>query len=166
MNRWIEIIKNNDFIGAKKYIKSGADINEENENGETVLASALRHKCDSDFITLLIENGAEIFDFDNEGVSIFDMAITYNNIEMVKYLIKKGIDVNTTKRRSGFTALMCASCYGRVEIVKLLLEEDANEDNVDVKGFKASDFARKMNKKSVLKLLKVDESKVHNRSTC
>ncbi len=158
MNKWLEIFKNNDYIAAKLYIKDGADLNEETESGESVLANALRNHCDFDIIKLLIDNNADIYDFDNEGVSIFDMAITYNNIEMVQYMIKQGIDVNETKRKSGFTPLMCASCYGRVEIVKILLEKGANKDIKESKGFNATDFARKMNKKSVLVLLDFDET--------
>jgi len=162
MNRWLEILKNDDYLTAMKYIKDGADLNEENENGESVLALALRYRCDIDLIMLIIDNGADIFDYDEEGVSIFDMAITYDNIEMVNYLIDKGIDVNKTYRRSNFTALMAAACYGRVEIAKILLENGANKECVDSKGFSAIDFARKMNKKSILDILNYDENSPKN----
>ncbi len=164
MNKWLEILRNNDYIAAKLYIKGGADLNEETESGESVLANALRHHCDFDIMQLLIDNNANIYDFDNEGVSIFDMAITYNNIEMVHYMIKQGIDVDETKRKSGFTPLMCASSYGRVEIVKILLKKGANKDLKESKGFSATDFARKMNKKSVLVLLDFDESLPKNKA--
>jgi len=163
MNKWLELLKNNDYLGIKKYIKSGADLQESNEAGESVLACALREACDEDILELLIESGADIFDFDDEGVSIFDMAITYDNIWMVKYLLDKGLDVNKTHRRSGFTALMAAACYGRVELAKLLLEKGANQQAKDVKGFTAIDFARKMNKKSVLELLDYDPDAPQNR---
>ncbi|MCX6076713.1 MAG: ankyrin repeat domain-containing protein [Campylobacterales bacterium] len=162
MNKWIELLKNNNYLSVKKYIREGASLNDSNEIGESVLAFAIRSRCDMELLMLLIESGADIFDFDNEGVSIFDMAITYDNIELVEYLIKNGVDVNKTKRRSGFTALMAASCYGRVEIVKILLEEGANQYAVDIKGFTATDFARKMNKKSVLELLDFDKSSHKN----
>ena len=153
MNRWIEILKQNDYLGAKKYIKEGADLNDENENGESVLAHALRYRCDNDLVMLLIENGADMYDFDNEGVSIFDMAITYDNIEIVNFFLDKGIDVNATSRKSKFTPLMCACCYGRLELVKLLLDHGADSSRSDYKGLTALDFAKKMNKKSVIKIL-------------
>ena len=153
MNKWIEILNNDNYIGAKKYIKESADLNEENENGESVLAHALRYRCDNSLIMLLIENGADIFDFDNEGVSIFDMAITYDNKELVEYLLKEGVSLNKTQRRSKFTPLMCACCYGRVEIVKLLIKNGADPKQSDYKGLTALDFAKKMNKKSVVNVL-------------
>jgi len=164
MNKWIEILKNNDYIAAKVYIKNNADLNEESESGESVLANALRHRCDNDLLELLIESGADLFDFDNEGVSIFDMAITYNNIPMVESIVAKGIDVNETHRRSGFTPLMCASCYGRTEITKILLDNGADKYATESKGFNATDFARKMNKKSVLVLLKFDKNAPQNKA--
>jgi len=95
-------------------------------------------------------------------VSILDMAITYDNLEMVNYLISKGVNVNQTNRRSGFTSLMAAACYGRVEIAKVLLENGVDQEAVDLKGFRAADFARKMNKKSILKLLDFNESDPKN----
>ena len=164
MNKWLEILKNNDFIDAKQYIKKGADLNEATESGESVLATALRYHCDEELILLLIQSGADIYDFDEEGVSIFDMAITYDNIALVKFIIDKGIDVNSTQRRSGFTALMCAACYGRAEIAKILLDNGADKNAIESKGFNATDFARKMNKKSVLVLFDFDETLPQNRS--
>lgn len=163
MHTWLELLRSHDYLGIKKYIKSGADLSDVNEAGESVLACALREQCDFDILEMLIESGADIFDFDDEGVSIFDMAITYNNVEMVEYLIAEGIDVNKTTRKSGFTALMAAACYGRVEIAKILLTHNADQSKKDVKGFTAVDFARKMNKKSLLALLDYDADAPQNR---
>lgn len=162
MNTWLELLKNDDYLGIKKYIKNGANIAEINEAGEPVLSCALRAKCSYETIMLLIQNGADIFDFDNEGVSIFDMAITYDNVEMINYLIEQGKDVNKTTRKSGFTALMGAACYGRVDIVKILLEHGADKNVRDLKGFSAIDFARKMSKKTILNLLDYDENTPKN----
>jgi len=164
MNKWLEILKNNDYMGVKKYLKDGAELEETNDIGESVLACALRARCDMDLLMLLIESGADIFDFDEEGVSILDMAITYDNLEMVNYLIENGMNVNQTNRRSGFTSLMAAACYGRVEIAKVLLANGVDQNAKDSKGFSAIDFARKMNKKSVLELLDYNENDPKNTS--
>lgn len=162
MHTWLELLKNNNFLGTKKYIKNGADLTEVNDSGESVLACAIRARCDIELLMLLIDSGSDIFDFDDEGVSIFDMAITYDNLEMVEYLLVKGVDVNKTNRRSGFTSLMAAACYGRVSIAKILLKNGADQDATDSKGFSAIDFARKMNKKSVLELLNYDKNSPKN----
>jgi len=162
MNKWLEYLKNNDYLSVKKYIRDGADIDDANESGESVLASALRYGCDTDLLMLLVDNGADIYEFDDEGVSVFDMAVTYNSIEMVEYIISQGIDVNHTNRRSRFTPLMAAASYGRVEITTLLLSHGANKEAIDDKGFSAVDFARKMHKKSVLEVLEYDNDSSKN----
>jgi ankyrin repeat protein len=162
MNKWLELLNKQDYISLKKYIKNGADMHDTNESGESVLACALRTRCEDEILTLLIENGADAFDFDNEGVSVFDMAITYDNAFMVKYLIEHGLDINSTNRRSGFTALMAAACYGRVELTKILLSYGVDQTAQDSKGFTAADFARKMNKKSILAILEYDENDPKN----
>ena len=154
MNEWLELLKQNDFLGIKKYIKNGGDVNAKNETGESVLIVALKNGCDEDIIQLLINSGANLLDTDNEGVSVFDTAIAYNYINLVKYLVKNKLyDVNKTTRKSGFTPLMCACSYGRIEIVKYLLQKGANKDITDNKGLNAFDFARKLHKNSVLKIL-------------
>ncbi|NPA65554.1 MAG: ankyrin repeat domain-containing protein [Epsilonproteobacteria bacterium] len=154
MHKWLELLKRNDYISIKKYIRDGGNVNERSETGESVLMYALRYRCDEDIIELLIQSGADLKAIDNEGVSIFDMAITYDNLDLVRSLVEEGIyDVNATSRKSGFTPLMCATCYGRIEVVKYLLEQGADKEAFEMKGLRARDFARKMNKKSVLKLL-------------
>jgi ankyrin repeat protein len=162
MDKWIEILKKNDYLNAKKYIKEGGDVKASNDAGECVLSHAIRYGCDFELLMLLVESGADIFDFDDEGVSVFDIAITYANEEMVRYLIDQGVSVNKTQRRSGFTPLMAAACYGRVEIAKILLENGADKEAIDSKGFNATDFARKMNKKTILELLDYDENAPKN----
>lgn len=164
IEKWIEILKKNDYLNVKKYIKEGGDVNEQNDAGESVLSHAIRYHCDYEILMLLIESGADIYDFDDEGVSVFDMAITYTNIPLVLFMIEQGINVNKTQRRSGFTPLMAAACYGRIEIAKILLEHGANKDLVDFKGFTATDFARKMNKKSILELLEFDPNAPINKN--
>jgi len=162
VNTWLELLKNDNYLGIKKYIQNGADVSQTNEIGESVFACALRAGCCKETLMLLIESGADIFHCDEEGVSVFDMAITYDNVEIVNYLIEQGKDVNEITRKSGFSSLMGAACYGRVEITKILLTNGANPSIKDSKGFTAIDFARKMNKKSILEVLDYDENSPKN----
>lgn len=162
-NRLSELLKTDNYLGLKKYFKEGGDITDTNDAGESVLACAIRAKCSFDTLMLLVDFGADIFDFDDEGVSVFDIAITYDDREMVRYLIEKGRDVNQTSRRSGFTPLMAAACYGRAAIANILMQNGADQFAKDSKGFTAIDFARKMNKKSVLKLFEYDANTPQNK---
>ena len=153
MNEWIRLLQDNDYLGIKKYIKNGADVNDSNDSEESVLACALRYRCDDEIIDLLVQSGADLNDFNEDGVNILDYAIMYNKIDLVKKIIDSGINVNATTRPSRFTALMGAVCYGRIEIAKMLLEKGADKNAVDSKGLSALGFAKKTHKKSMIKLL-------------
>ena len=153
MTKWLSILQNNDYLAAKKYIKDGGNLNTRTEAGESVLAYALKSRVDQDMLELLIENGADLFYSDDEGVSILDFAVTYNNLYMINLLLEKGKDINDVTRKSGFTPLMAAVCYGRYDIFRILLEAGADLNAVERKGMTALDFAKKMRKTSMIKLL-------------
>jgi uncharacterized protein len=153
LERWVKLLESDDLIGIKKYLKSGADVNEVNEHEESVLAIALRLRCDQEIIDTLIAAGADTQEFDEEGVSIFDYTITYNNLKLFYRLLEEGIDVNATRRKSRFTPLMAAVCYSRSEMAEALIKYGADKDAMDFKGFRAFDFARKMKKTKMLALL-------------
>lgn len=153
MKQWIELLKANNYLGIKQYLKNGASPNECEENGESVICFALRYQCDSEVLELLISQGADLYQTDNEGVSVFDVAVTYNNLFLVEKLIEDGFDVNKSTRRSGFTPLMGAVCYGRIEVIQKLLDMGVDVNARDGHGLSAIDFARKMHKKVILALL-------------
>ena len=153
MSNWSTFLQSDDYLGAKKYLKSGADVNEKSEHGESVLSHALRLRCSEELLVLLVEAGADLFDTDEEGVSVFDAAITYNNPAMVKRIIDAGVDVNETRRASGFTPLMAAVCYNRSAIVELLLAKGADKNRRDKLGLTGADYARKTHRKQMLELL-------------
>lgn len=154
METWVTLLESNDLIGVKKYLKTGVDVNEVNDHEESVLAMALRLRCDQEIIDTLIEAGADTQEIDEEGVSIFDYTITYNNPQLFHRLLEEGVDVNLTRRKSRFTPLMAAVCYSRGEMAEALLKYGADKEAMDFKGFKAFDFARKMKKTRMLALLK------------
>jgi ankyrin repeat protein len=153
MEKWIELLKANNFLGVKQYLKNGGNPNEVEENGESVLCFALRYHCDQEIFDILIDSGADLYQTDNEGVSVFDVAVTYNNLFLIERLIADGFDVNVSTRRSGFTPLMGAVCYGRHEVIQKLLDMGVDVVVRDGQGLNALDFARKMRKTSILNLL-------------
>lgn len=156
MEKWITLLRDNNYLGVKQYLQNGGNPNEEEENGESVICFAMRCGCDTELIDLLIEKGSDLHHIDHEGVSVFDVAVTYNNLPIIERLIEDGFDVHTATRRSGFTPLMGAVCYGRIDVIKKLLAMEVDLEARDSHGLSAADFARKMHKKSILALLQVE----------
>lgn len=144
-----------------------ADINIENEYGWT----ALKYASDEgrlEIVKYLVENGAsvdaevltitknlEVFEYLLEqgnlninsvgylGMTALSLAsIEYGNLEMIKYLLEKGADINV-KNEDGSTALMTASMYGNLEIIKYLIENGADINAKDNDGSTALIYASK-----------------------
>lgn len=158
MQAWIKLLEENDYIGIKKQIKSGGDLKACNEHEESVLALAIKMRCDEEIIDLLISSGADIHHCDDEGVSMLDFAIASNNYDLANRLIEEGINVNETERKSGFTALMGAVCYNRYEILKLILKKNPDLRARDASGFTAYTFAKKMRKQKMMDILTEHEA--------
>ena len=61
----------------------------------------------------------------------FIQASTQGKSEKVAALLDQGVDVNVRHQLTGWTALMAASLYGRVETVEILLRAGASVDLID-----------------------------------
>jgi ankyrin repeat protein len=154
-----EALRNDDYLRIKQAIKNGVDLeqiveNERNENEESLIFYALHHRCSFDTIKLLIESGVDIFKCDEQGVSLLDEAIVTGDLELVRYLVdEKGMDVNKTQRKSGFTPLMQAASYGYTDIVRYLLEKGADIDARDSSNLNVIDYTKKLQRKNMQKFL-------------
>ncbi len=162
----VKAVKEDNYIAIKKAISNGADPqqvieNELNENEESLIFYAIHNKCSYESIKLLIDNATDIFKTDAHGVSLLDEAIVSGDLFLVKYLVeKKEMDVNFTKRGSGFTPLMQAACYGYEEIVKYLLEKGADINAKDSANLSVIEYTKKLQRKSMQKFL---ENYIENR---
>lgn len=88
----------------------------------------------------LLENGTNINQINEQGITPLITAIYFNNFSMVKLLIDKGADVNI-KYNNDLTPLIIACNCHNDKIVKLLLENGANVDEVDKNGYNALQHA-------------------------
>ncbi|WP_408067945.1 ankyrin repeat domain-containing protein [Wolbachia pipientis] len=62
-------------------------------------------------------------------------------LELVKFLVNEGVDINDTGRYKGWTVLHSAALGGNLEIVKFLLERGANPNIRDTDGKNPRDVA-------------------------
>jgi len=156
MKELISSVLKDDYIGVKKLIKKGIDINQplDMEDDENIFFFAIKHRVSVDVLILLVESGLDLSYTDAQGVGILDEAMNINDIEFIKYLVEeKGLDPLVTNRKSGFTPLMQVCSYGYLEIVKYLIEKGANIHEKDNFGFSAKEYAKKLGQDFVLDYL-------------
>ncbi len=81
---------------------------------------------------------------DRDGSVQVDVAIKFKRDDVVRLSIEKGVDINSTKRRSGITPLLLASCFNNIDMIKLLIENGADINIRDNSGMGAKDYAKKL----------------------
>ncbi len=160
MKELIEAIENDNIVALKKLCKAGIDLNQpinvgleyglEDPDYMPVLFFAIRKHTSIEFIEVLLENGLDFHQTDEDGLSAIDIAIKFKRLDMVKYCIDKGVDINTTKRPSGIKPITLAACFNNTQIVQLLLDNGAEINSEDKMGMSAKDYAKKLGQKKML----------------
>jgi ankyrin repeat protein len=163
VNPVTEAIENDSIAALKSLVKQGVDITKPIIIGEEYelddyddiapLFYAIRKYASLELIEFLLENGADIFETDSDGVSALDMAIKFKRKDVVKYCIDKGFDLNATKRKSGIKPLMLACCFSDLELIQMLLDNGADLNAFDNTGMSAKDYAKKLGQKKTLEFL-------------
>lgn len=74
-------------------------------------------------------------------LNILHIAAISNKVNMLQYVLKNGIDINKIDK-DGNTALIFGSKYGHLDVVKLLLKEDANQSIKNNDGMTALMLAK------------------------
>ncbi|WP_157154466.1 ankyrin repeat domain-containing protein [Brachyspira murdochii] len=141
----------------RKLIDLGADVNLPAElTGFTPLMASLHNIAIAE---LLIENGADIEAKDDDDINVLVYASTYNNEEMVKFLLEKGADANTVCEIKNEhidispTPLMNAAYRGNTNIINMLLENGADINYTTDYGMTALMMAASFNQFEAAKVL-------------
>lgn len=134
-------------------IKAGADVNVQDEKGNT----ALRYAAGAgnyESVRILLESGADVNAKNSEGRTALMSAATFKfNLAMVQLLLDFKADVNA-QNDDGYTALMQAADWGNTKVVKLLLDAGADVNmRTKAKRLTALDLARKGGYKEVMQML-------------
>ena len=148
------LIRENNLSKIKDILKDIDNLNEiKSESGESLLKFIIKNRCSFEVFKILVENGADFKEIDEEGVSLLDEAIKKRRVDIVKFLISKGIDPNETKRKSGFTPLMAAVSYGDEEITRFLLSLGVDITKKDSYNFSAKNYAKMTGNRRFIKIL-------------
>ncbi len=153
-------IKRDNIIGVKELLQDLEDLNSiKTENGETLLRFVIKSNASLAMFELIVKNGADIFEVDEEGVGLIDDAIKKGRLDIVKFLVDNGIDPNTTKRKSGFTPLMAAVSYGDEEITRYLLSLGVDPEVKDSFNYTAKDYARMTGYKRLIEVIESEKGR-------
>lgn len=118
----------------------------------------------TEVVSMLLKNGADVHAKTMYGSTTLDMAIWYGDIEIVSMLLENGADVNA-KGKYGSTALIKASENGHTEVVRMLLEKGADVNVKDDNGSTALMKASKEGRTEIVELLeKVIKTEKETRS--
>ncbi|XP_050511989.1 putative ankyrin repeat protein RF_0381 [Diabrotica virgifera virgifera] len=105
-------------------LKHEANIEYENNDGETPLLSAVKYE-NEDIVEILIEEGAYVNARDNFDRTSLHIACEEGFLRIVKLLLHAGAAINW-RNASGCTPLFCAADLSRVNVVKLLIQRGAD----------------------------------------
>ncbi|WP_333694464.1 ankyrin repeat domain-containing protein [Flavobacterium sp.] len=92
----------------------------------------------------------------NEGFTPLILASYRGNLDMVKFLLDSGAQVNVGTSMG--SALMAATVKGHYEVVALLLEREANPDLTDSEGTTALMYAVQFRNVALTKLLLLNKA--------
>lgn len=105
----------------------------------------IRVKDTESFVEALETNQIDINFTDDVGQTLMNWSAAFGTAEMVEYLASRGADVNRGLRSS---SLHYAACFGRPQIVRILLRHGANPDLRDEEGKTALEKARERGEES------------------
>lgn len=134
-------------------IESGSDVNAKDAETSLTALHMAAYNGHGEIVKLLIEHGATIDCRDNEGKTPLIHACTDAFPETVEILLDAGADVNAKESTEGFTPLMMGAGLGQADVVRVLLQHDANRAMRDDDGDTATDHARNSGHVEIVRLL-------------
>jgi ankyrin repeat protein len=168
MSNLANAIDRDSILEVKKLLENGEKLDQKLIIGEeydlespdevSALNYAIRKGASLELIEFLAQNGVDIFETDRDGVGILDIAIKFKRYDVVQFCCDSGIDINSTKRKSGILPIILASCFNDIKMIELLIKNGANIHVKDRSGMSAIDYAAKTGQSNVVKFLESKEA--------
>ena len=150
----IQACMRRDLEKIQELLKSGADVNEQDQYGDSPLSVASFHYHvrqaeiivyeDMEIVKKLLEAGANVNNKDNHNVTALHLASIRGHIEVVELLVKSGAEINV-QNKDGNTALHLASMHGFADVSEFLIKCGADDGIKNNYGNTASDLASECN---------------------
>jgi ankyrin repeat protein len=163
MKELLEAIEHDSLVKMRALLEQGLDLDQPIIIGEEydldepdeigLLFYAIRTHASLEAIELLLEYGMDIHQLDEDKISSLDTAIKFKRKDIAQLCIDKGMNLNSTKRRSGMLPLLLAACFNDTQIIELLLTNGADLNATDASGMSAKDYAKKLGQKKMVQFL-------------
>ena len=137
----------------KKMVRQGLDVSQTDYQGRTPLMFA-SFNGHTKVAGLLLEEEAKVNHTDNAGRTALMLAASGPFPETAELLINHGAKVNAVDNAEKWTPLMFAAAEGNLEVVEVLLENQADACQKDNDGETALTFAQDNDHPKVVELLK------------
>ena len=102
------------------------------ELGERLIEEAMLGNLDG--VRELISYGADVNFANIKGVTPLMVAAHWDRVDVVRFLLERGVDVEVTEKSVGRNALMYSCLSGSPRCVELILEAGAPVDSRDCSG--------------------------------
>lgn len=149
----VNAVKSNNLKLAEELIAKGADVNQTDSRGNSLLIV-----CAADgypeMAKLLIDNGADLKAVDSGSKATALHAAAYlGNPDVMQVLVDNGIDMNYQGPYNGYTALHDAVWQSNVEGVRILVDAGADQTIKGNNGSTPLDLAKSGGKKAIIDIL-------------
>ena len=138
-----------DFLG--QYIARGADLDVQDQCGNTLLHEAVRFR-QIDMVEALSSAGAKLDIQNTQGNTPVHLAAMYSSLKILQHLLLAGADKNTRNMR-GQTPLHLAVIFSFQDLVEFLLSANADVLAKDHQGNTSLHYAAARNDCYILELL-------------
>ncbi|KAJ8668444.1 hypothetical protein QAD02_010107 [Eretmocerus hayati] len=139
-------VKYNSIKATESLLDQGANINVQDYKGETPIHIAFNHRYTELFNLMLknLNNDIENVTSD-EGLTVFHMICTTNQIQVAKKFMRAGLNINAqvgneSVRWAGFTAIHFACLFKQTEMIEFLLQQQAHTSILNDMSLSPYDF--------------------------
>jgi ankyrin repeat protein len=141
----------------KILLQAGADVSVKNRFDFNALTSAVAANK-QDLAAMLLDAGAKI-ETDTSGLTPLMFAASGGNIDMIRFLVKRGANVNHGVKEGAQTALLSAIYGAHPDAVKALVELKANVNAKTKDGDTPLKAAMKGDQDDIVKILRAAGAK-------
>ena len=135
------------------YVHQGGDVNAINSGGYTPFILATYHGND-EAAAALVEAGADACASDRRGSNAY-MGVAFKGyVHTAQWLLDHTTCNVNHQNNAGQTALMMAALFGQEDVIKLLLQHDADSQIVDDQGNTAESLAQGQGLNQIIKIIR------------